>query len=253
MGARVAILTYHSLDDSGSVLSVSPRMFADQMRSLYELGWRVVPLAEVKGALESAQGEPLVAITFDDGFRSVYEHGLPILQRYRFTATVFLVTGYCGETNSWPSQPAHVEPRPLLGWAEVRELSRAGLEIGAHTRTHPNLTRLVGRDAEEEIAGSKRMIEEQIQRVVTAFAYPYGAYDETVRRLASRHFSLACSTRLGFAGPRSDVLALERVDTYYLGSSVLFRRLFSRGTRAYLRVRDIAREVRRRAGRGEGY
>src|SRR5262245_41977104 len=97
-----AILTYHALDNNSCVLSTPPRVFAEQMRVLHELGVSVVPLKDVRRALDgTATSKNLVAITFDDGFRSAYEYGLPVLQCYGFTATVFLVTDYCGKTNSW--------------------------------------------------------------------------------------------------------------------------------------------------------
>src|SRR5262245_46670162 len=132
---EVAILTYHSLDDSGAVLSTPPRIFAAQMQSLHERGIRVIPLSEVGQALSGQAGpEPLLALTFDDGFRNVYEYGLPVLQRYGFAATVFLVTDYSGAANAWPGQPAAVERRPLLGWAEVKEMSGAGIAFGSHTQ-----------------------------------------------------------------------------------------------------------------------
>src|SRR5258708_5988741 len=95
---RIAILTYHSLDDSGSVISVSPQVFAEHMRILHELNVKVISLSEVRN-LQGATppGDHCVILTFDDGFQNIYEHGLPILQRYGFPATVFLVTDYCGK------------------------------------------------------------------------------------------------------------------------------------------------------------
>ena len=104
-----AILTYHSIDESGSVLSTSPRRFAEQMGILAELGAEVVSLQELARRMnENSRAGIAVAITFDDGFKNVYEQGLPILRQYRFPATVFLVTDYCGGMNSWPSQPAGI-------------------------------------------------------------------------------------------------------------------------------------------------
>ena len=192
----------------------------------------------------SVPRDPLVAITFDDGFRNVYEYGLPVLQRYGFTATIFLVTDYCGQTNSWPSQPLYVERGPLLRWAEVREMSKAGIAFGSHTRTHPDLRMLTSGDAEEELSASKKMIEDAIGCPVNVLAYPYGAYDETVKSLAQAHFSLACSTRLGFVRAGSDLFALERLDMYYLRHPLIFPRLFSRELDAYIHIRRRLRDLR---------
>ena len=246
----VAILTYHSLDDSGSVFSTPPRLFVEQMGILHELGTRVIPLADIPHVLSgAAPSDFLVAITFDDGFRSVYEYGLPILQRYGFPATVFVVTDYCGKTNSWPSQPRYVEPRPLLSWAEVKEMCKIGISLGSHTRTHPDLRTVANSGAEEELVASKKAIEDAIGRPVEALAYPYGTYNEFVKDLAQEHFRLAVGTTLGFAGAGSDLFALERLDMYYLRRPVLFRRLFSRELHSYIRLRRGVRDLRGRVPR----
>lgn len=240
-----AILTYHSIDDGGSVLSVSPALFAQQMGLLAGGGIAVVALDRLLEMRHDHPSEPVLAITFDDGFRNVYEHAFPVLRRYGFPATIFLVTDYCGKTNDWPTQPPRVAREPLLDWPEIREMAEAGISFGAHTATHPDLTRLSAASVEEELLRSKRTIENTLGRSVGAFAYPYGAYDDSVRRLAGRHFALACSARLGFVGAGSDPLALPRLDLYYLKHPRIFGSLFSPLTDAYIGLRHAARECRR--------
>lgn len=247
---RAAVLTYHALDESSSVLATSPSLFAEQMRILAESGVRIVPLTDLPSFLaETPTSEPVVALTFDDGFRSVYEHALPILAGYRFPATVFVVSNYCGRTNAWPSQPAHVARQPLLGWAELRELDRAGVRPGCHSSTHPDLRHLSPNEVSEEVAGAKARIEDALCVPVETFAYPYGAYNRRVRELVADHFSLACATTLGFVGPDSDPFAVERLDMYYLRRPTLLARLFTPSVRTYLRLRRSLREVRGRTRR----
>jgi len=241
----IAILAYHSLDGGGSVLSTSPRIFAAQMKILHDSETRVISLSDVPNEIDTYSNHANeVVITFDDGFRNVYEHALPILQSYGFPATVFPVTDYCEKTNSWPGQTLTLEREPLLRWREIQEMSRAGIAFGSHSRTHPNLKRLSIQDAEEELVGSKRAIAEATGRPVDTFAYPYGAYDTAVRNLASQHFRLACSTDLGFVQPDSDLFALERIEMYYFRSLWLFRHLFSPTTGAYLGLRKQLRRLR---------
>jgi peptidoglycan/xylan/chitin deacetylase (PgdA/CDA1 family) len=245
--STMVILTYHSLDDSGSVISVSPRIFADQMRILHELGVRVVPLSTIQDILGGAvASERVVAITFDDGFRSVYEHAFPVLQRYGFPATIFPVTDYCGKTNDWPSQPLHMKRHPLLTWNEIREMNQEGIAIGSHTRTHPDLRMLPDHRVEEELLASKRQIEDRVGCPVSMFAYPYGVYNDAVRDIVQAHFSLSCSTSLGFVSRQSDLFALERLDMYYLRHPVMFRRLFSKEMDIYIRFRQGVRDLRER-------
>lgn len=248
---RAAILTFHSIDDSGSVLSTSPQLFADQMGILSQLGVKVVTLSQL---WESLAGEtaidPQVAITFDDGFQGVRRFALPVLQRYGFPSTVFLVTDYCGGTNSWPTQPAGMVRRPLLDWSEVEEMCGLGVSFGSHCRTHPNLTTLGSREAEEEMLSAKLRIEDATARPVDSVAYPYGFVDDRILEIAARHFRFGCTTRLGYLGPGADPLALERIDMYYFRPRALLKRLFSPPVAAYVGARRQLREVRAFVGRG---
>ena len=237
MDFRRAILTYHSLDDSGSVISVAPRLFSRQMEALAASGVRVARLTE----LQSATG-PAVALTFDDGFENFYESAAPVLARHRFPATVFLVTGYCGRSNDWPSQWSGIPRLPLMSWSRIAELSRAGVEFGAHTATHPDLGRLGEAEMREEILASKRKVEDATGREVPSFAYPYGAAPEPARRIVAEHFLAGCSTRLGWVRQTSPPEALERLDVYYLSRLYLFRHLFEPPARWYLALRGALRE-----------
>ena len=249
LSLRAAILTYHAIDESGSVLSTSPRLFAEQMQILAETGARTVPLTELPKLITAAStGAPVVALTFDDGFLSVYEHALPVLAGYGFPATVFVVSDYCGRTNAWPSQPARVARQPLMGWKELRELGRAGVTPGCHTRSHPDLRSLTPSEMSEQLTGAKAQIEDALAMPVETFAYPYGAYDRRVRAQVAAHFSLACATTLGFVGSGSDPFALERLDMYYLRRPALVARLFTPPVRGYLRVRRGVRDLRARSG-----
>lgn len=242
----LVVLTYHSIDGEPSILSTSPRAFAEHMRILQDTGAEPVPLERAVAALGAGRPVPerAVAITFDDGLESVYRHAAPVLARLGYPATVFLVTAFVGRDSSWPGQPPWAAGRPLLGWREARELSAAGLGFGAHTMTHPDLTRVSPAEAAEEIRGAKDAIQQELGRPVESFAYPYGAYDRTVRELAMAHFTVACSTRLGSATARSDAWALPRVDAYYVQSPRLFARLFSPEMRAYLLARRTLGTVR---------
>jgi peptidoglycan/xylan/chitin deacetylase (PgdA/CDA1 family) len=242
----VAILAYHSLDDSGSVISTSPRVFAEQMRILFKLGADIVSLKEIARRKDSSgPGKPTIAITFDDGFRNVYEQGFPVLRQYGFPATVFLVTDYCGGMNSWPSQPAGIMRQPLLSWTQIKEMNQAGITFGSHTRTHPYLTELSPHNAEQELVGSKKVIEDALGLPVDTFAYPYGSCNDMVKELARTHFALACSTALGFVHRQSDRFALERLDMYYCRRANLVRHLFSPLASPYIRLRRFMRELRR--------
>jgi peptidoglycan/xylan/chitin deacetylase (PgdA/CDA1 family) len=216
------------------------------MKVLRDAGVKVISLNDIVDKIPTSSNcVDEVAITFDDGFRNVYEHALPILQSYGYLATVFPVTDYCEKTNTWPGQTLTLKREPLLGWREIQEMSQAGISFGSHTRTHPNLKHLPIEQAEEELVGSKKAIAEATGCSVDTLAYPYGAYNGAVRNLASRHFRLACSNQFDFVQRDSDLLALERIEMYYFQSPWLFRHLFSPAGVAYVRVRKQLRRFRR--------
>src|SRR5439155_21194204 len=115
MVATVPILTYHSIDDSGSPISIRPDAFRDQMASLRDGGWRALqPLELLQGHVRGGWPERTLAITFDDGFVNFAEHAAPVLATYGFPAILFVVAGHVGGHNDWPAQPRWVPPLPLL-------------------------------------------------------------------------------------------------------------------------------------------
>jgi peptidoglycan/xylan/chitin deacetylase (PgdA/CDA1 family) len=235
---RSSILTYHSLDRSGSAVSVSPQLFRAQMEWLAASGAPVVPLSQVRDTPGA------VALTFDDGFRNFHEHALPVLVERRFPATVFVVSGYCGGENRWPQPMGGIPRLDLMSWGELAEAAASGVALGAHTVTHPHLSRLDEVDVERELAGCRMAIEDRTGRPVDTFAYPYGDVSPRVRRAAGRHFRLACGTRLAFLPADSDVLELPRIDIYYLRSRRWFEALGQTDGATYIMVRRWIREAR---------
>ena len=243
MGIRIPILAYHAIDKRPSAISTHPATFKWQMRWLHRHGYEVVPLSNIVGALQGHEPLPRrsVAITFDDGFESVYANAFPVLRRYGFPATVFLVSDYCGRESDWPSQPPAAPRLPLMSWTQAREMAEHRIDFGAHTASHPRLDHLEIEDVDREIMSSKQCIEDRLERPVQHFAYPYGRRNELVEMSVGREFSGACTTRLGMVGSGSGPLNLERVDAYYFQHPILFQALPTRLFDLYLSVRRPAR------------
>lgn len=244
--SRSCILTYHSLDTTGSVISIPPGVFREQMAWLAESGIPVVSLDRVREVRSS------VALTFDDGFRNFFDDAMPVLERHRFPATVFAVSHFCGGRNDWPSQPRHtgIPILELLRWQELEQVARAGIGIGCHTATHPRLGSLSDEQLEQELSVSRATIEQRTGAAIDTFAYPYGDTDPRVCQAVSRHFRVACGTRLRFVSPNSELWDLPRIDTYYLRSRVWFRGLTKSYGPAYLMLRHLLRSVRRQLATG---
>ncbi|HWO43955.1 MAG TPA: polysaccharide deacetylase family protein [Candidatus Eisenbacteria bacterium] len=249
MSSALPVLTFHAIDERPEVISFPPRLFERAMAELHQSGYRTLDLADVAERLKRRAPLPQrsFVITFDDGYESVYGRAFPVLQRYGFSATVFLTVGENVERFDRSRLPSMCE-RPMLSWGEIKEMQRAGIAFGGHTLTHPDLTRVAPERITIEIVGGKKVIEDALGVPVLTFAYPFGRYDRRSREIASRHFACACSDKLGFTRQASDLYALERVDMYYLANerwlSLMPTRLFP----WYVRARNIPRRLRRVVG-----
>lgn len=240
------VLTYHSIDESGSPISISPAEFRRHMQALAGAGWRTLTIG---GALDglASRGWPdrSFLLTFDDGYGSVMDKAAPDVHACGFKPIVFVVSGRVGSDNRWPGQPSFVPPAPLLDWPALRSLVQAGWSLGAHSRTHPRLPTLASDAAIDEIAGSKRDIEDRCGSPVDTFAYPYGAVSAAVRAAAARHYGAAFGTRLACVTPRASRMELDRLDAYYLQGRPFIDRLDGKTAALYFTLRRAARTFAR--------
>ena len=238
-----AILTYHSIDPSGSPVSLDEATFRRHVRWLASGAVHVVSLAELTRLPEATAA---VALTFDDGFESVGAIAAPLLLEHALPATLFVVSDHAGGTNAWGGRPQTGIPTlPLLGWDALARLAEAGLELGAHSRTHPHLTGLRGDALRDEIAGSAERIRAETGCAVRSFAYPYGSVDQAVVAAAAP-FEHCCTTEMRTVGGGDDPRLLPRLDAYYFRAPGLLESWGTARFRRYLWLRSQARRVRRR-------
>lgn len=243
---RIAVLTYHSLDRTGSVVSVAPETFAAQMEELARLGMRGISLREAVGHRQRHGTWPgaCAVLTFDDGYANVHASALPVLRACGFAATVFVVTGHVGGQNDWASPPPRLGRQPMLSWAELGELMDADIEIGSHTRQHADLRRLGADRTLAEVAGSRQDIEAQLGLEVESFAYPFGSLSEAAAGVVRQQYRSAVTTVLGRAG-NAPFHALPRVDMYYVRSADDLGRTVRGERDLYLAVRRWGRRLKR--------
>lgn len=214
----IRILTYHRVrnnSDSGDRLSVSPLQFAEQMGYLARNQYQTPTLEQVRDHVVNGRPIPerAVAITFDDGYRDIFEHAFPILQDYGFTATVFIVADWVDGEHDAIRATNSRQNRPFLDWEEVRAMASAGITIGSHTRSHPNLVTLPPESVQAELERSKRTIEHHLGQPVTTFCYPYGKFNRLVRALVQEAGYLsACSYRPGANIQGVDPFILRRTE-----------------------------------------
>ena len=250
-----ALLAFHGIDGSGSVLSYAPDDFERLLDGLQAEGVAVVALDELlasaanrAGATAAAHaGAPhRVALTFDDGFTSVHAEALPRLARRKLPFTVYAVADWIGRDNRWPTQTPGIPRFPLMAATQLRELGAAGATIGGHTATHADCRGLDAAALRRELVDSKETLQQLLQQEVRHFAWPYGRFDATADAALRPHWSSAVTTRLAYLPPPAarDVHALPRLDSWYLRAPERRLPLFSTRTRAWIAWRRALRAVK---------
>jgi peptidoglycan/xylan/chitin deacetylase (PgdA/CDA1 family) len=168
------VLMYHSVSpeaDDPYRVTVSPLRFEQQMRWLDRRGLRGVSMARLLAARRRGHDAGLVGLTFDDGYCDFLRYALPVLLRYGFTATAFVIAGRLGGVNGWDA----LGPRkPLLTAGQVREVAAAGVEIGSHGLRHVPLTDTSDLALIREQRVSRQILQDVTGTEVPGFCYPYG-------------------------------------------------------------------------------
>lgn len=244
-----AILTYHSIDDSGSVISVSPSVFARHVGWLRSGHVRVTSIPELLTLPPEADA---VALTFDDGFCNFATDAAPLLQE--LPVTLFVVTDHVGRTNQWGGRAqAGIPTLPLLDWPALARLAASGVTLGAHSRTHPDLAALGPEAIAEELTGCVDRLQTEVGVAADVFAYPYGSLSPAAVAAVAARFPWACTTELRAIRHEERRAELPRLDMYYFRQP---GRLESWGTSrflAYLTARRLlrgSRDMGRRATAG---
>ncbi|MDX1889950.1 polysaccharide deacetylase family protein [Mycolicibacterium sp. 050158] len=260
MNASVPILMYHSVAEdppaSTRRLSVSPHAFAEQVALLAGCGFTAMTFSALADAFETKRSLPErpVVLTFDDGYADFAANAWPILKRHGFPATVFVTTGWMADAGP------NAAGRPLdamLDRAQVRALADAGIEIGAHSHSHPKLDQLSDVALRRELVDGRALLEEYVDAPVEAIAYPYGYSNRRVR-LATQAagYRRAAAVRNLRATPTDDLFRLPRLTIRRSTSQATFAaavagndgRLFWRDrlmTAGWASVRGVRRAGRR--------
>ena len=202
----VPILIYHSIRpyrtaDLGGVRKfiTTPAVLDEEFAYLKESGYESISFDDLRQSLQSGKALPEkpVIICFDDGPETQYVYALPLLKKYSFTATFFLFTNAIGREH-------------YLSWDQVLELSADGMQIGCHSMFHPYLTRISDeKELWREIAGSKERLEAHLGKPVTAFAYPFGQYNDHIVELVKKAgYTCARGTFPGIVHSAEDLFIL---------------------------------------------
>lgn len=223
------ILGYHSVSDfRRDALAVGSTGFDEQMNWLHRRGYRSITLADY-AARGFQHASKTVIITFDDGYADNFTIALPILRRYGFVATVFLVSDYVGTDRIFPWDPPRMKDQSnrshyrVLTWDEVGEMVASGFEMGSHTCTHRELVPLAAEDRWDEIRRSRQILEEKVGQEVVSFSYPRGNINTQVIQMVTQA-GYQCGV---ITPPRPGIplsrYTLRRIGVHYPNSQLVFR------------------------------
>jgi peptidoglycan/xylan/chitin deacetylase (PgdA/CDA1 family) len=253
----VLVLAYHAIADlpAGSSLrqyAVPPAEFAAQVDALQRAGYEFVDLGAVLAALDGTARVPARAalVTFDDCSEDLRTVAAPLLAARGIPAVAFAVAGRLGGANEW-EDPGAGEPLRLLDAEALRGLGRLGIEVGAHSLSHPRLTEIDPARLTAEIAGSRERLQAAGLPAPRAFAYPYGASNPAVAAaVRDAGFLAGFSTESGMVSSASDRYRLPRMELRRGDTGTRFRlRVASAQAPAFARraIRARASLARRRA------
>ncbi|MGI8429354.1 MAG: polysaccharide deacetylase family protein [Solirubrobacteraceae bacterium] len=202
---RVPVLTYHRVAAIPAVgqpdLIVDPANFAAELAALHDRGYHTIHQAELFDALYMGAALPPkpIIISVDDGYVDDVRTILPALERWHMVATFFVITGRSTEPG-------------FVTTDQMRELDRAGMDVGDHTTHHLDLRRLTPTELQSETAGSRQTLDAILGHPVYYFAYPFGAYNDSVlRALHAGGFTLAYTTAGGTTESTSAPLTMPRI------------------------------------------
>ncbi|MEI6732422.1 MAG: polysaccharide deacetylase family protein [Comamonadaceae bacterium] len=213
----IPILTYHQIapsPDRGAgfrSLYVAPAAFARQMACLHLLGYQGLSMSALMPYLRGERVGRVVGISFDDGYLNNLSQAMPVLNRYGFSSTCYVVSQYLGKTNEW-DRLAGIAPTPLMNAGQLREWTQGGQEVGAHTRHHVHLTQTDASVCNDEIGLCKVELEAVIDAPVRHFCYPYGEFNaEHLAQVRSAGFDSATTTLRSRCHGNEDMMHLPRV------------------------------------------
>jgi len=207
---------YHSIqcEKKGAKLrglSVPPFLFKVQMFILKILGYRGLSMSNLEPYLSGEKRGKVFGITFDDGYQNNYTFALPILKKYSFSATCYIVSNNVNGINHWDIKKG-VSKKQMMNYHEIKEWINMGMEIGSHTSNHVHLSNLNKNQLKEEIFNSKIKLENEYKIKVKHFCYPYGDKNsKIVDFVKNSGYTSATTTERGLATSQSNLFELPRV------------------------------------------
>ena len=216
---KIPVLVYHSISDDKSDLSLKIKEFEKQIIFLKKRGFETTGLNNIKNNKKKQ-----IIITFDDGYKDICIHALPILKRYDFKATCFLVSNLIGKNNSWDSTKKNFYSKDLMTTEDINEWINNGMIIGSHSHNHDDLTKLKKLDLENDIDFSKKTLEDKFGKEIENFCYPFGKVNKLVFDVVQKKFKNAVTiNRSRYETNKHNLHLIPRID---MGKNIYLFKIF---------------------------
>ncbi len=205
---KIPILSYHSISNENCPLSLDLTEFENQLSFFKKNNFQSIHFNE----LENKSSKKFI-ITFDDGYKDLIINALPLLKKYNFKATCFIISNLIGKKNVWDEFNKNIKDKELMNLSDIRLWVKNGMLLGSHSKNHKKLTLLNTKEAKDEIINSKNELETLTGIPVNSFCYPYGLYNENIVKIVKEKYNSAFTTnRSRYDTLKHNKYVLPRID-----------------------------------------
>ncbi len=235
----MSILAYHMVDPrfDWGITRVTPKQFRRQIEFALKRGFTFQTISEYLSY--DNDHSKRIAITFDDGYKSIHDYAFPILKQFDIKATLFVIPGFVGQRNTWDVNIGWVK-FDHLNWHGINEICDAGWEIGSHGMSHLDMTRISYRQLDYELSASKLLLERRTNSSVKVISYPFGNANMNVCRTSARHGYQAGVVMGKKIKNVPENFAIPRIGLYLLDSLKIFeQKIYMKNMWAYRNLQKM--------------
>tara|TARA_B100000929_G_scaffold81663_1_gene63730 strand:- start:787 stop:1485 length:699 start_codon:yes stop_codon:yes gene_type:complete len=187
----IPVLMYHSISRDNNRISVSVTNFKKQMKLMSLLGYKGYSLNKIN----SKTSKKKIIITFDDGYENIFTEAMPVLKKFNFSATCFIVNKKIGYFNDWDKNQKNFKKKKLMNKKQINTWINNGFEVGSHTMNHYNLKYLSNDQKKYQILKPKQFFKTNYGINIQSFSYPFGCYNEDCLKILKRNYKFAVTTK----------------------------------------------------------
>ena len=226
----IPVLSYHSISDETSPVSLNIRIFEKQINFLRKLGYVTINFNEIDPNKKNQ-----IIITFDDGYKDILINALPILKRNNFKATCFFVTNQIGKNNHWDKQKENFKNKNIMSHEDIRIWFNSGMSVQSHSHNHLDLTKLSNIDIIKELEISKKFFKDKLDIEAEVFCYPFGKVNKNVYEFTKKIYKNSVTTnRSRYNINKHNPFLIPRID---MGKNISL-------TKLYLKLKTIYEDIK---------